>query len=70
MHQLHFNSSQDADRWEGLFRSKVIDYEKSLYNAISNGQYDSVNHGLKKTWTFFNAMFYCTTIFTTIGKSL
>lgn len=43
------------------------DYEKLLYDAYKNGQFD--NAELKKTWTFTNALFFCGTIYTTIGES-
>jgi hypothetical protein len=37
-----------------------------LYDAFKKGQFD--NAELKKTWTFFNTMFFCGTIYTTIGE--
>lgn len=63
-HNWIFQSSED---WEGSFRSALGDYEKLLYDAYRKGQFD--NAELKKTWTFFNAMFFCGTIYTTIGES-
>lgn len=62
--QLNF---QDDEAWEGAFRSAMGDYEKLLYDAYSKGQFDDAE--LKKTWTFFNSMFFCGTIYTTIGES-
>lgn len=53
--------------YEGKFRIALGEYEKLLYDAYSKGQFD--NAELTKTWTFFNSMFFCGTIYTTIGKS-
>jgi hypothetical protein len=53
-------------RWEGEFTRELYEYEMILYKAFEKGQYD--NAELKKTWTFFNAIFYCGTIYTTIGE--
>jgi hypothetical protein len=61
--QLNF---QDAELYEGKFRHALGEYEKLLYNAYSKGQFD--NAELTKTWTFFNSMFFCGTIYTTIGE--
>lgn len=58
---------QDTELWEGRFRSALGDYERMLYDAYSKGQFD--NAKIKKTWTFANALFYCGTIYTTIGES-
>lgn len=58
---------QDDGRWDGEFVSALNEYEKLLYHAYSNGQFDKAE--LKKTWTFFNSMFFCGTIYTTIGES-
>ena len=63
---LFYNSSQDDLRWEGEFTRELYEYELILYKAFEKGQYD--NAELKKTWTFFNAIFYCGTIYTTIGE--
>ncbi|CAG9801607.1 unnamed protein product [Chironomus riparius] len=57
---------QDDLRWEGEFTRELYEYELILYKAFEKGQYD--NAELKKTWTFFNAIFYCGTIYTTIGE--
>lgn len=52
--------------YEGKFRIALGEYEKLLYDAYSKGQFD--NAKLTKTWTFYNSIFFCGTIYTTIGK--
>lgn len=52
------------------------EYEKSLYEYMKLGVKDTDeplkdangNETVTSVWTFFNAMFYCGTIYTTIGK--
>ena len=71
VHEIIFNFKisnfeQDNSRWEGEFTRELYEYELILYKAFEKGQYD--NAELKKTWTFFNAIFYCGTIYTTIGE--
>lgn len=63
---LKFNTFQDAKQWEGEFVNALRPYEEVLINAFKQGQFE--NKDQKKTWSFFNAMFYCGTIYTTIGK--
>ncbi|KAK6633118.1 hypothetical protein RUM43_012862 [Polyplax serrata] len=56
----------DIKLWEKNVREMMDPYEKQLL--------DSFNHGVTpdkhKTWTFWNSMFYCGTIYTTIGEYL
>ncbi|RWS26465.1 TWiK family of potassium channels protein 18-like protein [Leptotrombidium deliense] len=52
----------------GPFRETLVirlrDLEKSVHEMIQKGQ---TTQSDTKTWTFVNALFYCATIFTTIG---
>lgn len=57
---------QDADRWEGEFKLELTEYELLLFQAFKNGQFD--NDGTTETWTLPNTMFFCATIYTTIGE--
>lgn len=50
--------------WDGRARNELIKYEKHLYEFYKRGATDRG----QKVWTFWNAVFYCGTIYTTIGE--
>ncbi|XP_058459893.1 potassium channel subfamily K member 18 isoform X2 [Malaya genurostris] len=55
----------DPDLWEGRAINLVEEYSTVLYEAYKQGSFENKKN--KKTWTFWNALFYCGTIYTTIG---
>lgn len=55
---------QDLPQWRGEVERQIKDYEKILKLSLDQGFYDRDS----RKWSFMNAMFYCGTIYTTIGK--
>lgn len=55
----------DPDLWEGRAINLVEEYSAILYEAYKQGSFENKHN--KKTWTFWNSVFYCGTIYTTIG---
>lgn len=53
-----------ADRWRGKAASQLMDYEIKLKEHYKHG----LMNENEKVWTFWNAVFYCGTIYTTIGE--
>ncbi|KAG7200627.1 hypothetical protein KM043_001183 [Ampulex compressa] len=56
--------SSNSELWKGKASNVLIAYEKNLYEYFKHGLTD---HG-EKVWTFWNAVFYCGTVYTTIGE--
>ncbi|EAT43928.1 AAEL004655-PA [Aedes aegypti] len=54
----------DPDLWEGRAINLVEEYSAILYEAYKQGSFENKHN--KKTWTFWNSVFYCGTIYTTI----
>ncbi|CAG0878477.1 unnamed protein product [Darwinula stevensoni] len=52
------------ERWERLVLNDLKTFEEALFEAYKNGINDDID---KRKWTFWGAMFYSGTIFTTIG---
>lgn len=55
---------QDPEQWKGEALKYILPYELELEQFVKQGY---VQKG-KKVWTFWNAVFYCGTIYTTIGE--
>ncbi|XP_055597921.1 potassium channel subfamily K member 18 isoform X2 [Uranotaenia lowii] len=55
----------DTDLWEGRAINLVEEYSTVLYEAYKQGSFENKQN--KKTWSFWNAVFYCGTVYTTIG---
>uniref|UniRef100_A0AAG5DLS4 Potassium channel domain-containing protein n=1 Tax=Anopheles atroparvus TaxID=41427 RepID=A0AAG5DLS4_ANOAO len=55
----------DPDIWEGRAINLVEEYSAVLYQSYKEGSFENKQN--KKTWSFWNAVFYCGTIYTTIG---
>lgn len=68
IHFLPVSTPQNADPdlWEGRAINLVEEYSTVLYEAYKQGSFENKQN--KKTWSFWNAVFYCGTIYTTIGK--
>lgn len=56
--------ASDAELWKGRAANELMEYEMHLYEFYKRGVTDRG----EKVWTFWNAVFYCGTIYTTIGE--
>ncbi|XP_039314695.1 uncharacterized protein LOC113004069 [Solenopsis invicta] len=52
----------DSPRWRGAAAELILDYETDLYDYYKRKLSDTG----EKVWTFWNTVFYCGTIYTTI----
>ncbi|KZC12407.1 hypothetical protein WN55_03944 [Dufourea novaeangliae] len=57
--------ASNTELWDGRARNELMKYEEHLYEFYKRGVTDRG----QKVWTFWNAVFYCGTIYTTIEVS-
>lgn len=57
---------EDEDRWLGRSTSALRDYEMVLLQHFKEDAHIMAK-GDKPVWDFWSSVFYCGTIFTTIG---
>ncbi|XP_069957641.1 potassium channel subfamily K member 6 isoform X4 [Cherax quadricarinatus] len=58
------NKGLNFSRWEGIVYNLLQPYDEQLYHSWSVGVSPDTND---RIWTFWKAMFFCSTITTTIG---
>ncbi|XP_037778654.1 TWiK family of potassium channels protein 7-like [Penaeus monodon] len=61
------NSGGNFTDWEALAKDLLKPYDEQLYHSFTIGVSPDTD---TKVWTFWKAMFFCSTITTTIGELL
>lgn len=59
-------TEEDEKEWLGRATQEMIGFEQEVIEHYKQGQID---RGGKPVWNYWSAVFYCGTVFTTIGKS-
>lgn len=55
-------------RWDEKVTSLVHQFQNDLVVVYKSGYFDVDANKTRAQWSFVNSMFYCGTIYTTIGK--
>ena len=66
---IQIPSEKSIGEWQGEATRKLEVFEDYIIENYNNHKLIMTNRG-RKLWTFWNAVFYCSTIYTTIGKFL
>jgi hypothetical protein len=55
------------DEWKSFARKKLMDFENQLHEAFEAGM---KSYSGQRSWSFLNALIYCFTVISTVGKNL
>lgn len=65
---LTIPTRESVQNWEGVAVQKLKDFDIILIEAYNRDPLIVSNTGGDKVWSMWNAVVYCATVYTTIGK--